>query len=121
VGAAAVLEPRRPTPELVAEVVRRHRPTLFFGVPTFFSALLASGTQDDTFASVRRGASAGEPLPATPVHHRVPGPVRAFEVLDGIGSTEALHIFLSNVPGTVRPGSTGVPVPGYAVQLRDET
>jgi benzoate-CoA ligase len=119
VGAAAVLEPRRPTPELVAEVVRRHRPTLFFGVPTFFSALLASGTPDDTFASVRRGASAGEPLPAT-LFTRVRDRF-GFEVLDGIGSTEALHIFLSNVPGAVRPGSTGVPVPGYAVQLRDET
>jgi benzoate-CoA ligase len=119
VGAAAVLEPGRPTPDLVAEVVARHRPTLFFGVPTFYSALLASAIPDDTFAGVRRGASAGEPLPAT-LYSRVLGRF-GFEVLDGIGSTEALHIFLSNVPGGVRPGTTGTPVPGYAVRLLDET
>ena len=118
VGAAAVLEPGRPTPELVAEVVRRHRPTLFFGVPTFYSALLASSIPDETFAGVRQGASAGEPLPAT-LFTRMRDRF-GFEVLDGIGSTEALHIFLSNVPGAVRPGSSGTPVPGYAVQLRDE-
>jgi benzoate-CoA ligase len=118
VGAAAVLEPGRPTPELVAEVVRRHRPTLFFGVPTFYSALLASSIPDETFAGVRQGASAGEPLPAT-LFSRMRDRF-GFEVLDGIGSTEALHIFLSNVPGAVRPGSSGSPVPGYAVQLRDE-
>ncbi|HWN31995.1 MAG TPA: benzoate-CoA ligase family protein [Pseudonocardia sp.] len=119
VGAAAVLEPGRPTPELVADVVRRHRPTLFFGVPTFYSALLASAVPDDTFGTVRQGASAGEPLPAT-LFTRVRDRF-GFEVLDGIGSTEALHIFLSNTPGAVRPGSSGTPVPGYAVQLRDET
>jgi benzoate-CoA ligase len=119
VGAAAVLEPGRPTPDLVAEVVSRHRPTLFFGVPTFYSALLASAIPDSTFGSVRQGASAGEPLPAalyTRVLERF-----GFEVLDGIGSTEALHIFLSNSPGAVRPGSSGTPVPGYAVRLLDET
>ena len=119
VGAAAVLEPGRPTPDLVAEVVARHRPTLFFGVPTFYSALLASAIPDDTFAGVRRGASAGEPLPAT-LYSRMLERF-GFEVLDGIGSTEALHIFLSNVPGAVRPGTTGTPVPGYAVRLLDET
>jgi len=118
VGAAAVLEPGRPTPELVAEVVHEHRPTLFFGVPTFYSALLASSIPDDTFASVRQGASAGEPLPAT-LFTRMRDRF-GVEVLDGIGSTEALHIFLSNLPGAVRPGSSGTPVPGYAVQLRDE-
>jgi benzoate-CoA ligase len=118
-GAAAVLEPRRPNPELVAELVARHRATLFFGVPTFFSAMLGSSIPDDAFASVRRGASAGEPLPAnlfTGVLDRF-----GFEVLDGIGSTEALHIFLSNRPGQVHPGSSGSPVPGYTVQLRDDT
>jgi benzoate-CoA ligase len=99
-------------------VVRRHRPTLFFGVPTFYSALLASSIPDETFAGVRQGASAGEPLPAT-LFSRMRDRF-GFEVLDGIGSTEALHIFLSNVPGAVRPGSSGSPVPGYAVQLRDE-
>jgi benzoate-CoA ligase len=119
VGAAAVLEPRRPTPELVAEVAARYRPTLFFGVPTFYSALLASSVADDAFDTVRLGASAGEPLPPT-LFTRVRDRF-GFEVLDGIGSTEALHIFLSNTPGAVRLGSSGTPVPGYAVQLRDET
>ncbi len=117
VGATTVLEPGRPTPASVAARVAAERPTLFFGVPTFYSALLASEIADDTFASVRQGVSAGEPLPASLLHR-----VRdrfGFEVLDGIGSTEALHIFLSNRPGRVRPGSTGTAVPGYEVALRD--
>ncbi|HEY2204063.1 MAG TPA: benzoate-CoA ligase family protein [Pseudonocardia sp.] len=118
VGASTVLEPARPTPDLVAEVVRAHRPTLFFGVPTFYSALLGSAAPADAFGSVRQGASAGEPLPAT-LFTRVRDRF-GFEVLDGIGSTEALHIFVSNYPGAVRPGSSGRPVPGYQVQLRNE-
>ena len=68
---------------------------------------LASAIPDDTFASVRQGASAGEPLPVT-LFTRMRDRF-GFEVLDGIGSTEALHIFLSNVPGAVRPGSSGTP------------
>jgi benzoate-CoA ligase len=119
VGACTVLQPSRPTPELFAEVAMRHRPTLFFGVPTFYSGLLASEAPAEAFRTVRQGASAGEPLPAslfTKVRDRF-----GFEILDGIGSTEALHIFVSNYPGTVRPGSTGHPVPGYQVQLRDES
>jgi benzoate-CoA ligase family protein len=118
VGATTILDPRRPTPATVAEVAAAHRPTLFFGVPTFYSAMLAGDVPAEPFAPVRQGASAGEPLPAslfTRVRDRF-----GFEVLDGIGSTEALHIFLSNVPGRVRPGSSGVPVPGYRVELRDE-
>lgn len=117
VGASAVLEPGRPTPKLVAERVRAQRPSLFFGVPTFYSALLASDIPDDTFSSVRQAVSAGEPLPAVLFER-----FRArfgVEILDGIGSTEALHIFLSNRPGTVVPGTTGVAVPGYAVEIRD--
>lgn len=119
VGATTVLEPGRPTPTLVAGGVSRHRPTLFFGVPTFYSAMLASDAPDDAFAGVRQGVSAGEPLPPalfTRMRDRF-----GFEILDGIGSTEALHIFLSNYPGAVRPGTSGTPVPGYRVQLRDES
>jgi benzoate-CoA ligase len=119
VGATTVLEPARPTPALVADVVTKYRPTLFFGVPTFYSAMLASDVSDDTFAGVRQGVSAGEPLPAA-LFSRMRDRF-GFEILDGIGSTEALHIFLSNHPGAVRPGSTGTPVPGYRVQLRDES
>ncbi len=117
VGARTVLEPRRPTPDVVAERVQQERPTLFFAVPTFYAALVSSDLPDDTFAPVRLAASAGEPLPAALLDR-----VRSrfgVDVLDGIGSTEALHIFLSNRPGEIRPGTTGVPVPGYDVEIRD--
>ncbi len=118
-GASAVLEPGRPTPALVAERVVRERPTLFFGVPTFYAALLAADLPADTFSSVRQAVSAGEPLPA-PIFQRFADRF-GVEILDGIGSTEALHIFISNRPGRVRPGSTGSPVPGYDVRIVDDT
>ncbi|MCE7002972.1 benzoate-CoA ligase family protein [Kibdelosporangium philippinense] len=118
VGASAILERARPTPQLVAEHVKSEQPTLFFAVPTFYSALLHSDIPDDTFAGVRQGISAGEALP--PVLYQRIRDRFGLEVLDGIGSTEALHIFLSNRPGAVRPGSSGVAVPGYDVELRDE-
>ena len=117
VGASTVLEPRRPTPEVVRERLVRDRPTLFFGVPTFYAALAVSDLPDDTFASVRLAMSAGEPLPA-PLQRRFTGRF-GVEVLDGIGSTEALHIFLSNRPGEIHEGTTGVAVPGYDVEVRD--
>jgi benzoate-CoA ligase family protein len=117
VGATTLLEPRRPTPEVVLERLSRDRPSLFFGVPTFYAALLASDLPDDAFSSVRLATSAGEPLPA-PLLERFRSRF-GVEIIDGIGSTEALHIFVSNRPGEVRPGTTGVPVPGYDVELRD--
>lgn len=117
-GATAVLERARPTPQVIAERAVADRPTLFFAVPTFYSALLGSDIPDDTFASVRQGVSAGEPLP--PVLFSRFRERFGVEVLDGLGSTEALHIFLSNRPGAVRPGSSGTPVDGYRVELRDE-
>jgi benzoate-CoA ligase len=118
-GATTLLEPARPTPALIAARVRADKPTLFFGVPTFYGAVLAGDIPDDTFASVRVAVSAGEPLPSV-LFERFRDRF-GVEILDGIGSTEALHIFLSNRPGQVRPGSTGVAVPGYEVQLRDES
>lgn len=117
-GATAILDPEPPSPDRVAALVRRERPTLFFAVPTFFGALLAANLPADSFASVRQGVSAGEPLPA--------GIWRRFrdafgvEILDGIGSTEALHIFCSNRAGDVHPGTSGTPVPGWELQLRDD-
>ena len=117
VGATTLLEPRRPTPDVIRERLEADRPTLFFGVPTFFAALTASTIPDDTFSSVRLAASAGEPLPA-PLQDRFTSRF-GVEIIDGIGSTEALHIFLSNRPGEVRPGTTGRAVPGYDVELRD--
>jgi len=93
------------------------KPTIFCGVPTFFAHLVASDLPDDAFASVRLAVSAGEPLPA-PLQHRFTDRF-GVEIIDGIGSTESLHIFLSNRPGDVHPGTTGRPVPGYELQLRD--
>ena len=117
VGATTVLEPRSPTSQVVGERMSRDKPTIFCGVPTFFAHLLASDLPDDTFASVRLATSAGEPLPA-PLQRRFTERF-GVEVIDGIGSTEALHIFLSNRPGDIRPGTTGRAVPGYELQLRD--
>jgi len=117
VGATTILEPRRPTPEVIRERLESDRPTLFFAVPTFFAALNASDIPDESFSSVRLAASAGEPLPA-PLQNRFTGRF-GVEIIDGIGSTEALHIFVSNRPGEVRPGTTGRAVPGYDVEIRD--
>lgn len=118
VGATTVLEPGRPTPAGIAARIVADRPTLFFGVPTFYAALLGSDIADDTFASVRQGVSAGEALPAE-LFRRFRDRF-GVEILDGIGSTEALHIFVSNRAGAVVPGTSGTPVPGYDIALRDE-
>ncbi len=121
VGACAVLFPGRPTPEAVFEQVRRHRPTLFFGVPTAYAQLLAAmdrGASAD-FSGVRLCASAGEALPASVFEkwrERTGLPI-----LDGIGSTEICHIFLSNRTGALRAGSSGKPVPGYEVRILEES
>ena len=117
VGAATVLEPRRPTPAVVGERLARDRPTLFFGVPTFYATLLGSDLPDDAFASVRLATSAGEALPA-PLQQRFTDRF-GVPIIDGLGSTEALHIFLSNHPDDIHPGTTGRPVPGYEIELRD--
>jgi benzoate-CoA ligase family protein len=118
VGATTVLEPQRPTPVVVRDRVAAERPTLFFAVPTFYAALLASDVPDDTFASVRLAVSAGEPLPG-PLLTRFKARF-GVDIIDGIGSTEALHIFLSNSPGDIRPGTTGTEVPGYDVEIIGE-
>jgi benzoate-CoA ligase family protein len=119
VGASAVLEPTRPpTPARVAEIVRTEQPTLFFAIPTFYAALNASDIPDDTFASVRLAVSAAEALPAETWHrfHDRFG----VEILDGIGSTEMTHIFISNRATTVHPGTSGTVVAGYAARVVDD-
>jgi benzoate-CoA ligase family protein len=117
-GATTVLEATRPpTPARVAEVVSARQPTLFFAIPTFYAALNASDIPDDTFASVRHGVSAAEALPAE-TWHRFRDRF-GVEILDGIGSTELAHIFISNRPGAVRPGASGWPVPGYEARIVD--
>lgn len=116
VGATAVLEPSRPNPQRYADLVAEHGVTLFFGAPSFWGPLLAAELPRELFASVRNGVSAGETLPARMYHGMLDR--YGIELLDGIGSTEALHIFISNVTGKVVPGSSGYPVPGYRVELR---
>ena len=116
-GATAILQSLRPTPESIGERLMAESPSLFFAVPTFYSALLASDLSADVFASVRACVSAGETLPEV-VQNRFKDRF-GVDILDGIGSTEALHIFLSNGPDDIRPGTTGKPVPGYKVELRD--
>ncbi len=117
-GATTILLPARPEPRKVLELCEKQKPTLLFGVPTAFAAMLGQPGEFD-LSSVRAGVSAGEALPK-PVWERFKERFKV-EILDGIGSTEVLHIFISNRPGAVRPGSTGQVVPGYAARVVDET
>jgi benzoate-CoA ligase len=120
VGASAVLVSGRPTPDVVAQVLRRHEPSLFCGVPTLYSALLASRDLPGRGEhALRLCTSAGEALPVDV--GRAWTERTGVEIVDGIGSTEMLHIFVSNRPGAVRYGVTGQPVPGYRVRLVDES
>ena len=120
VGATAVLWPHRPTPEGVFGIMRQYRPTIFYGVPSLYTALLAhkdicEGAGSDR---LRICVSAGEALPAH-IGERWRD-VTGVDVLDGIGSTELLNTFLSNRPGDIRYGSTGKPVPGYETRIVDQ-
>ncbi len=116
VGASAVLEEERPSPDTVARVFAAHQPTIFCGVPTLFAQLLAKGALDhDRAPRLRLSTSAGEALPAH-LGERWKATVGS-DILDGIGSTEMLHIFLSNRPDDVRYGTTGTAVPGYTLRL----
>ncbi|MDB5753134.1 MAG: putative benzoate-CoA ligase [Ramlibacter sp.] len=116
VGATAVLLPARPTPADVFGVLRKYRPTIFYGVPTLYAALLADPARPQkSELNLRVCTSAGEALPAD-IGKRWTAEFGT-EILDGIGSTEMLHIFLSNRPGKVRYGTTGQPVPGYELRI----
>jgi benzoate-CoA ligase family protein len=121
VGATSILSPGRSLPDAVYDVIHRARPTIFFGVPTLFAAMLQVPDAEQRFdlSSIRFCVSAGESLPAE-LFRRWQARF-ATEILDGLGSTELLHMYLSSRPGRVRPGSTGVPVPGYEVKILDET
>ena len=123
VGATVMLMAERPTPQAVFNRLTHHvskqRPTIFYGVPTLYAAMLAARdlpARDDI--NLRVAISAGEPLPKD-IGERFTARFGC-EILDGIGSTEMLHIFLSNREGQVRYGTTGIPVPGYDIELRDE-
>jgi len=120
VGASAVLLPDRATPQAVLATLRRHRPTIFYAVPSLYAALLAHPDLGPGAGSdrLRLCISAGEALPAH-LGERWRAVV-GVDILDGLGSTEMLQTFLSNRPGDVRYGSTGKPVPGYDVKIVDE-
>jgi benzoate-CoA ligase len=120
VGATTVLMAERPTPAAVFKRLKTHQPTIFYGVPTLFGAMLASDDlPDQSEISIRISTSAGEALPSD-IGTRWTQHFGT-EILDGIGSTEMLHIFLSNRSGEVKYGSTGRAVPGYEIRLLDET
>lgn len=119
VGATVVLMPERPTPDAVFNRWIDHKPTIFFGAPTGFAGMLASPKlPKKEQVALRMASSAGEALPAE-IGERFTQHF-GVEIIDGIGSTEMLHIFLSNLPGKVRYGTTGWPVPGYEIELRGE-
>ncbi|MDQ6918065.1 MAG: benzoate-CoA ligase family protein [Candidatus Dormibacteraeota bacterium] len=118
-GATSVLLSGRPTPAAVLDTIERHRPTLFFSAPTLYNALLNhDGAGDRDLSSIRQCVAAAEPLPAE-VWRRWK---EAFglTIIDGIGSTELLHIYCSNRRDDVRPGSSGKPVPGYELKILDD-
>lgn len=118
VGAASVLMAERPTPLAVVRRMREHAPTIFCGVPTLYAQLLAEPSFGRESPRLRIATSAGEALPK----HIGEGwrERTGVDVLDGIGSTEMLHIFLSNRPGEIKYGTTGRPVPGYEMDLRSD-
>jgi 4-hydroxybenzoate-CoA ligase len=120
VGAAAIFLPGRPAPDAVLEVMRMHNPTLFGGIPTLYAGLLANPYIMPGAGSsrLRRCISAGEALPED-IGNRWKSIV-GVDILDGIGSTEMLHIFISNSPNDIRYGSSGKPVPGYDARIVDE-
>ena len=116
VGATTVLLPSRPTPADVFGILKKHQPSIFYGVPTLYAALLADPARPSRAElGLRLCTSAGEALPAE-IGKKWTAQYGC-DILDGIGSTEMLHIFLSNRPGDVRYGSTGKAVPGYALRI----
>jgi benzoate-CoA ligase len=128
VGATSILWPGSPAPAHVYAAIEQHRPTLLFSVPTSYGMLLAQspGTRDPggqpdadyDLSSVRLAVSAGEALPPALYErfkHRF-----GIDIIDGIGSTEVLHMFISNRLGAIRPGSSGLVVPGYRAAILDE-
>ncbi len=117
VGATAVLMAERPTPDAVFKRLTEKKPTFFYGVPTLYAAMLASPAFPSNL-SLRACVSAGEALP--PQISKTFKERTGVEILDGIGSTEMLHVFLSNRPDDVRYGTTGKPVPGYEIELRGD-
>jgi benzoate-CoA ligase family protein len=121
-GARTVLNPERTKVDRVIELVKSRQPTIFFAVPTFYAAILREAQEKNChadFSSVRQCVSAGEALPVE-IFERWKKQF-GLEILDGIGSTEMLHMFISSRPGKCKPGSCGFPVPGYEVKIVDDS
>ena len=120
VGATTVLFAGRPTPQTVLEIMNTYNPTLFFGVPTLYAAMLAdeSCTPQNGSSRLRQCISAGEALPEDVGKNWAKR--MNVDILDGIGSTEMLHVFLSNWPDDVKYGTSGKEIPGYKLRLVDE-
>ena len=120
VGATSVFYPERPTPQTVFEVLRGYQPTMFFAVPTLYAAILADPdcTAKNTSGRLRLCFSAGEALPA---HIGIAWKERfGIDIVNGVGSTEMGHLFLTNLPDAVEYGTSGVPVHGYDLRLVGE-
>lgn len=119
-GASVVQLPLPPTPENIIETVSTFKPTVFYGVPTSYNSILKKmkGLAANPFKSVRVCTSAGEPLP--PEIFKRWKKATGLEILDGVGSTEVLHIYISNAQGDIRPGTSGRVVPGYEVKIVDD-
>ncbi|MEE8465445.1 MAG: benzoate-CoA ligase family protein [Dehalococcoidia bacterium] len=123
-GGVAVLSGQRPSPDMTFQIIEEHKPTIYFGVPTLYAAQLraldeqAQDKQPRDFSSIRCCVSAGEALPAD-IFRRWRERTGTL-ILDGIGSTEALHIFISNTLNDHRPGTSGKPVPGYRMKILDD-
>ena len=120
VGATTILNPDRPTPAVVFDILEKKQPTIFCGVPTLFASMLHDPAHETHKGSprLRLSTSAGEALP----EHIGSSWKKRFgsDIVDGVGSTEMLHIFLSNTPGDIVYGTSGKPVPGYDARLVDE-
>ena len=120
VGATSIFYPERPTPQTVFETLRGYQPTMFYGVPTLYAAMLADPecTPENGSSRLRLCFSAGEPLPA---HIGAAWRQRfGLDIVNGVGSTEMGHLYITNVPGSVEYGTAGVPVKDYNLKLVDE-
>lgn len=120
VGGTVVLDARRPTPEISADIFRAFKPTVFAAVPTYLAALLASSAlRPEELASLRRCLSGGEALPEELQRRWLE--IAPVAITDGVGSTEVLHTYICNRIGDMRANTSGKPVPGYQVKILDET
>jgi benzoate-CoA ligase family protein len=117
-GATSVLKAGRPTPETLLATLRERRPTVYFSVPALYGLVVRDPDADGAFDSVRMCVSAAEALPPQTAQRWKER--FGLDIIDGIGSTEMLHIYCSNAPDRVEPGTTGRPVPGYELRVVDE-